>query len=495
MRGLRTGVEAVLALALGAIWFALSAVLLRHVLPHHALVIVAVLLLDVLVILAIARSWGISYAVPAGVASVVALDWYYIPPTHGSTIPDPENSVGLAAYLVTGVLLGELAANARRRAVVSEGARAALADEQAALRRVATLVARETSPAEVFATVTEEVGKLLTLDVTTMLRYEMDGTATVVAAWRQPSPHLQVGARLILDGENVAAAVLRTRRPARLDRFATCTGPLAEHLRELGVRSSAGSPIIVEGRLWGVMVAASVSAESTPMETELRLGEFTELVATAVANAESKAELTASRTRIVATSDEARRHIERDLHDGVQQRLVSLSLDLRAVEELARGGTEQLRPMLSRIGEGLVGALDDLREISRGIHPAILSEGGLPPALSTLARRSAVPVELDIRGNARLPEPVEVGVYYVVSEALTNVAKHARASVVYVDLETEEDVTTLCVRDDGVGGADPRQGSGLVGLRDRVEALGGRIEISSPPGSGTSLLVRVPRVL
>jgi signal transduction histidine kinase len=491
MRGLKMGVEAALALAVGAMWFALSAVL-GNALPHHTLVIIAVLLLDVLVVLAIARFWGISYAVPAGVASVVAVDWYYIPPTHGSTLPDPENSLGLAAYLVTGVLLGKLAANARRRAVVSERARVALADEQAALRRVATLVARETSPADVFAAVTEEVGKLLTLDLTTMLRYETDGTATVVAAWRQPSPYLQVGARVKLDGEDVAATVLRTRRPARIDRFASCTGPLAELLRELGVRSSAGCPIIVEGRLWGVMVAASMSTESTPVGTELRLGEFTELVATAVANAESKAELTASRARIVATGDEARRHIERDLHDGVQQRLVSLSLDLRALEELGDGRTDLLQPELSRIGEGLIGALDDLREISHGIHPAILSEGGLRPALSTLARRSAVPVELDIRGRTRLPEPVEVGMYYVVSEALTNVAKHAQASVVQVDLETEGDMTRLCVRDDGVGGADPGRGSGLVGLRDRVEALGGRIEITSPPGRGTSLLVTVP---
>jgi signal transduction histidine kinase len=240
------------------------------------------------------------------------------------------------------------------------------------------------------------------------------------------------------------------------------------------------------------MVAASMSTESTPVGTELRLGEFTELVATAVANAESKAELTASRARIVATGDEARRHIERDLHDGVQQRLVSLSLDLRALEELGDGRTDLLQPELSRIGEGLIGALDDLREISHGIHPAILSEGGLRPALSTLARRSAVPVELDIRGRTRLPEPVEVGMYYVVSEALTNVAKHAQASVVQVDLETEGGMTRLCVRDDGVGGADPGRGSGLVGLRDRVEALGGRIEITSPPGRGTSLLVTVP---
>jgi K+-sensing histidine kinase KdpD len=252
----------------------------------------------------VAHFWDIAYAVPVGVASVVALDWYYIPPTHQATVPGPENSLALAAYLATGVMLGELAVTARRRADVSEGARSVLALEQAALRRVATLVARETSPAELFALVTEEVGRLLSIDITNMLRYEVDGTAAVVAGWSESSRHVPVGTHLRLEGENVAWMVLRTGRPARVDSFASSTGALAEFLRELGVRSSAGSPIVVEGNLWGVMVAAYVSSEPTPVGTESRIGEFTELVAMAISNAETRAELTASRARIVAAGDE-----------------------------------------------------------------------------------------------------------------------------------------------------------------------------------------------
>jgi signal transduction histidine kinase len=483
--------EMALAFAVGAGWFALSTVLLAKRLPDSLVVTVGVVVLDVLVVLAIARYWDIPYAVTVGVASVVALDWYYIPPTHPETAPDARNSVALAAYLLMAALLGELAVRARRRAVLSEGARSALAGEQAALRRVATLVARETAPADVFAAVTEEVGRLLSIDITTMLRYETDATATVVATWSDSGRLIPVGTRLSLEGENVAKSVLRTGRPARIDASESASGPLAETLRELGIRSSAGSPIVVAGTVWGVMVAASRLGERIAAGTEARLGEFTELAATAVANAQTRTELTASRTRIVAAADEARRNIERDLHDGVQQRLVSLALGLRLVTDDANEGTD-IRPQLSQIEEGLIGAVDDLRELSHGIHPAILAEGGLRPALATLARRCTVPVELSIRGPDRLPEPTEVGVYYVVSEALTNVAKHAQASIVHVALEIDGSVARLSVRDDGVGGAEPDQGTGLIGLGDRVHALGGRIEITSPTGSGTALLVTLP---
>jgi PAS domain S-box-containing protein len=203
-------------------------------------------------------------------------------------------------------------------------------------------------------------------------------------------------------------------------------------------------------------------------------------------------EVEASRARIVAAGDETRRRIERDLHDGAQQRLVLLELQLQGAAAMAPNELEDLQAQLSRIGEGLAGVLDEIREISHGIHPAILSEGGLGPALKALARRSAVPIELDVRTDRRLPDPVEVGAYYLVSETLTNAAKHAQASVVHIDVEAEDSIVQLMIRDDGVGGADHAQGSGLVGLSDRVEALGGRIEIASPAGHGTSLLVRIP---
>jgi signal transduction histidine kinase len=485
------GTEMALAFAVGAAWFALSTVLLAKPLPESVVATVCVLVLDVLIVLAIAHYWDIPQAVTVGVASVVALDWYFLPPTHSATVPDARNSFALAAYLMMAALLGELAVRAQRNAIRSEVARSELAGEQAALRRVATLVARETAPEDVFASVTEEIGRLLGVDIATMLRFETDGTATVVAAWSDSRLYIPVGTRVSLEGENVAAAVQGSGRPARIDDFTHRRGSLAASLRELGVRSSAGSPITVGGRVWGVMVTSSTSAARVAADTETRLGEFTELTATAVANAQARSELTASRARIVAAADEARRHIERDLHDGVQQRLVSLALGLRLLTDDAAGEND-IRPQLSQIEEGLVGAVDDLRELSHGIHPAILSEGGLRPALATLARRSPIPVELSIGGPDRLPEPIEVGVYYVVSEALTNVVKHAQATVVHVTLETHDSVLRVSARDDGVGGADPGCGSGILGLMDRVHALGGRIEITSPAGSGTTLLVILP---
>jgi signal transduction histidine kinase len=325
-----------------------------------------------------------------------------------------------------------------------------------------------------------------------MWRYETDGSATVVAASSLPDVHIPVGTRLAAEGDNVVAIVFRTERSTRMDSYADATDALAEFLRALGVRSSAGSPIVTDGRLWGVMVAASVHPEPLPEDTELRVGEFTQLVATAISNAEARAELAASRARVVATGDETRRRLQRDLHDGAQQRLVSLALELRAAEATAPRDLPELHAQLSQIREGLTGALDELREISRGIHPAILSEGGLHAALRSLARRSAVPVELEVRGNGDLSEQVKVAAFYIVSEALTNAAKHAHATVVRVDVGTKGATAKLSISDDGVGGANLDRGSGLVGLKDRVEALSGKIEISSPSGGGTSLYVTIP---
>jgi signal transduction histidine kinase len=371
----------------------------------------------------------------------------------------------------------------------------ALAEEQAALRRVATLVARGVPPDDVFAAVAEEVGRLVSIDSASILRYEGDGTATVIAGWAETDAGLvRVGARFRLeglDGESLTELVLRTGRPGRVESYVNATSPIAVHIGESGVQRSAGAPIVVDGRLWGVMAAGSTRPDPLPEGAESRIAAFTELLGTAIAKADSRAQLTASRARIVAAADETRRRLERDLHDGVQQRLVSVGLDLRAAEAALPPGDE-LRGQLARTASGLAGALDDLVEISRGIHPAILAAGGLGPALRTLARRSAVPVELELRGDRRLPERVEVAAYYVVSEALTNAAKHADASAVHVDVNADESIAQLAIRDDGVGGADPVRGSGLIGLTDRVEALGGTIQIASPPGRGTSLLVRIP---
>jgi signal transduction histidine kinase len=215
-------------------------------------------------------------------------------------------------------------------------------------------------------------------------------------------------------------------------------------------------------------------------------------VATAIANAETRAQLTASRARIVSAGDEARRRFERDLHDGAQQRLVSLGLKLRAAESAVPTELGSLRLQMSEMVDGLVDVSKDLQDISRGIHPAVLSRGGLAPALKTLARRSTVPVALDLGVEGRLPDSAEVAAYYVVAESLTNAAKHAQASEVTVKVDTDGTDLRLCIRDDGAGGADSRGGSGLVGLRDRVEALGGRLLVSSPVGNGTSLVATIP---
>jgi signal transduction histidine kinase len=385
-------------------------------------------------------------------------------------------------------LVATAIANAESRAGLAR-----LAWEQAALRRVATLVARGAAPEEVFAAVTEEVGQLLLVDVAALARYESDRTVTAVATWgRTGDPFPPVGSRWTVGGKNLGTIVFETGRPARVDSFADASGPLAVAVRVTGVRSGVETPIIVEGRLWGVMAAISTRQQPLPADTEARLASFTELVATAIANAESRAALAASRARIVAAADETRRRIERDLHDGVQQRLVSLMLELRAKEATEPSEAAELRAQLARTARSLGGVLEELREISRGIHPAILSRGGLERALRALARRSAVPVKLDLRVERRLPAHVEVAAYYVVSEALTNAAKHAHASVVHVELDAHDATLRLAIRDDGIGGADLGQGSGLVGLSDRIEALGGTLEVKSPTGSGTTLLIEIP---
>jgi signal transduction histidine kinase len=384
-------------------------------------------------------------------------------------------------------LLAMAIANAESRAGLAR-----LAEEQRALRGVATLVARGAAPEEVFAAVTEEVGQLLPVDHAVMCRYGPDGSITVFASWGSTAEYFPVGSHWILEGKDPTTLVFETGRPARVDRFADVSGSLADAVRETGVRSGVGAPIIVEDRLWGVMGAGSTLEQPLPADTEARLAAFTELLATAIANAESRAALAASRGRIVVAADESRRRIERDLHDGTQQQLVSLMLELRAAEATQPPEVGELTAQLARTARGLAGVLEELREISRGIHPAILSSGGLGPALRALARRSAVPVELDLRAERRLPWHVEVAAYYVVSEALTNAAKHAQASVVNVELDTQDGALQLAIRDDGLGGANPKQGSGLIGLSDRVEALGGRLEVTSPAGSGTTLLIQIP---
>ncbi|OLS99471.1 histidine kinase [Pseudonocardia sp. CNS-004] len=380
-------------------------------------------------------------------------------------------------------------------AIASSRARVELrwfAEEQAALRRVATLVARAAPPEEVFAAVAEEAGRLLGAHHSWMTRYDPDGAAKLVATWSSTGAAVPAGTRLRPGGRNVYTLVFETGRPARIDGSTGTSGPDCEVASELGVRAAVGVPVSAAGRLWGAVVVSSTQGEPLPEGTEARLAGFTELAATAIANAEAQAELAASRARLMATADATRRRIERDLHDGAQQHLVSLALQLRAVQRAAPSGAGELVRQLDGLATALIEVLEELREIAHGLHPAKLAERGLRNALKALARRSAVPVRLDVRVEGRLAEPVETTAYYVVAEALTNAAKHAHATVAEVRVAVGEGVLHVRVRDDGSGGADVTRGSGLTGLKDRAEALGGRLALHSPPGEGTTVQVQLP---
>jgi signal transduction histidine kinase len=403
---------------------------------------------------------------------VVYYDWTMHP------VKDEEGRVESVVFVSVDVTARHEARAALRR----------LADAQAALRRVATLVARAARPNEVFMAVAGEVGRLFACQAG-LFRYEDDATARLVGAWG----HQQVappGSRVPLGGHNVTTLVFETRRPARIDSYREDDPSAATGVAtRAALRSAVGAPITVRRRLWGVAIVGTDGDRPLPAETEEQLAQFADLVATAIDNAQAHEELTASRTRIVANADAARRRIERDLHDGVQQRLVSLALELRAAQALAPAAVAD---ELERIVTGLTGALDELREIARGIHPSILTEGGLGPALRTLARRSPIAVLLDVRTEGRLDEPVEVAAFYVVSETLANAAKHSKAATVSIKVEAADEALRISVRDDGVGGAEFTHGSGLVGLKDRVEALGGRIAVTSPLAVGTVIDVELP---
>jgi signal transduction histidine kinase len=364
-----------------------------------------------------------------------------------------------------------------------------LLDEQSTLRRIATLVARGARPEDVFSAVAEEVGRLLLVVSTTVARFEPGPGLITLAAWSATGTPAPVGKRWSLTSTNVAWKVLQTGEAARTDDYSTANDPLSVSLREAGVKSVVGSPIVVEGRLWGVVTVRS-SEGPLPPGTEERLSSFTELVATAIANTEARAELIASRARIVAAGDEARRRIERNLHDGVQQRLLALRFDVQQAREEIPGDAADSRSLLLQVEHDLETVLEDLRELSHGLHPPLLSRLGLGPSLQALARRSPIPVELELDLQERPTTSLETALYYAVSESLTNAVKHAHASAFSVTITSGEKLRAS-IADDGVGGADA-DGSGLVGLRDRVEALGGRFALDSPPSGGTRISIELP---
>ena len=402
----------------------------------------------------------------------------------GPHVLPPDTECRLAAFT-------ELVATAVANAQAREELRALL-DEQAALRRVATLVARGVSQESVFAAVAHEVSELFAAEATSVVRFDADG-ASAVGSWNNLGLGDKTGDRKPLGGYNVTTLVAESNRPVRIDAYGT-DDPSSTTVaaKSIGIRSAAGAPITIEGRLWGALEVAISREHRLPIRTEERLAAFADLTATAIANAASRAELAASRARIVTTADETRRRMERDLHDGAQQRLVSLALQLRAVEAAVPPHLTELSEELAHISADLLSAVEELREFARGIHPAGLASGGLTVALKGLARRSSMIVDLQVHLEERLPRQSELGAYYVVSEALTNAAKHAGATKVIIRAEEDGDVLRLSVCDDGVGGARFEGGSGLLGIKDRAEALGGRLSLSSPPGGGTVLTVEMP---
>jgi signal transduction histidine kinase len=367
-----------------------------------------------------------------------------------------------------------------------------LTDEQAALRRLATAVARDVPPPEIFSAVADEIGPLLGADDAAVVRFEPDRTATVVAGLGQWVHELGADMRVELDDSLAITAVFRTGRSARVDEqnYRTASGPIADYLRRVGNRSAVASPIIVEGGLWGAMVA-STRCDLLPADTEERMANFAELVATVIANAESRAELTASRARVVAAGDEARRRIQRDLHDGAQQRLVSTVVTLQLARRVLGDATG---PVVDLVNEALAhaeAANAELRELAHGILPVALTHGGLRAGIGALVSRVRLPVSVDVTGE-RFPAALEATAYFIVAEALTNAVRHARATSAQIAAVVDGGNLQLEVRDDGVGGATCNGSSGLLGLRDRAAALNGALRIESPPGQGTAVAATLP---
>jgi signal transduction histidine kinase len=402
----------------------------------------------------------------------------------------------IAVSAITSLILAAVTAERRsaaRALAATEATQRALADEQSALRRVATLVAGEAPPSRVFEQVTEEVGRLLALPAASVMHYDGARTATIVGTWSEDGrPPFPVGASLDLDGDSVVAKVLRSGTAQRVDRYAEAQGTLAETLRSFGYRAAVAAPVTVGGRLWGVLAAATTSDDSLPEGLERRLCDFAELVAQALANADAYEKLAASRARLVEVGDAERMRLERNLHDGAQQRLVSVALRLNIVAARFESDPRAAREVLTEAQDELSRGLTELRELARGIHPAVLTERGLGPALDALLARAPIPVDITELPEGRLPAHVEAAAYYVVAEAITNVGKYARASSATVSIRRSNGAATVSVTDDGVGGADPARGSGLRGLAARVEALNGQLDVDSAPGRGTRIRAEIP---
>jgi signal transduction histidine kinase len=407
--------------------------------------------------------------------------------TIGTTAEEPLPPDTEARLTQFTELMATAIANTEARAEVER-----LADEQSALRRMATLVAQGASPDMVLDAVAAEMERLLAADGVAVGRYESANEVTVVAH-RSPDPQrAPVGMLMNYEGHNISALVRRSGKPARLEDLSEARGGFVDVFRGLGSRALVGTPIVVEGRLWGAIVASWNSETPPPADTEERMARFAELLETAIANADTRNQLTTSRARLLTAADEARRRVVRDLHDGAQQRLVhtivTLKLARRAFSEEDQNGKAE-----SLVGEALRQAERsnaELRELAHGILPSVLTRGGLRAGVDTVAERIDLPVEVQIPEDRYAPE-VEASAYFVIAEALTNVVKHSHAKAAKVRVSVDEGNLCIEVQDDGIGRADPA-GHGLVGVRDRVTALGGRLVIESPAGSGTVVSATLP---
>jgi signal transduction histidine kinase len=449
-------------------------------------------------VVVVSAGWGLWLGMATALVSAAAFDYFHLDPdgwqfttTHWVAIP---------LFLVIALLVGAVAEVARSWAIdahqrrkqaehAAEQARA-LAEEQAALRRVATLTARGAPPSEVLAAVAGEIGGVLDTRYVQLGRFEPDATVTVVASW---STHAHtdnlppVGSRWAMPTGSFLEPIWRTGRPQRADNW---TSPEDSGLpRDACVTCVVGCPILTEGRVWGVVT--SLSAQRQPETAQTRISEFTELLGTAIANAESRTQLTEARTRVVAAIDDTHRRLERELHQSIQHHLVPIGTHLSAAQE-AWPEASQLNAQLAEIDQDLVGLIADLQRLSWGLPPLLPEQGGLTTAIEALARECAIPVDVEIRLDKQLPHGIETAVYHVITEALANAAQHSRATTVHIELDANETNLHLTVRDNGIGGANPSLGSGLLGLRDRVEALNGRIGITSPPEHGTAVQATIP---
>jgi PAS domain S-box-containing protein len=424
--------------------------------------------------------------VHAGVGAPVVVDgelWGVVSAgaDHREPVPaDAERRLGeLTALVATAISNTQAREDVRR-----------LAEQEAALRRLATLVAEGAESPRVFDAVCEETGRLLGAASVNLVYFTPDGFSLTLSGWSLRDVHVPPGTRLPLEGDTIDALVRDTAAPGRCDSYERARGDLAEVLRRLGIRSEVGAPVVVEGGVWGALIAGTDQDEPLPVGAEHRLARFAQLIATAISNATARADLVASRARIVEAADEQRRRVVRDLHDGAQQRLVQAVMALQLVQ--ARNDlSPEARPLVE---DGVMltrSAIDELRELAHGIHPAILTDHGLAAAVDSLAERAPLPVDIEIPDD-RYPAAIESAAYFVAAEALTNVAKYAQASSARVTARRVAGDLVLAVEDDGIGGARPAPGSGLAGLLDRLTALDGTLTIDSPPGGGTRIRTIIP---